>query len=69
MVKVSVIIPIFNMEKYLAEHFDDPIFAETSLRCVGCGACTYTCPTCHCFDIVDEGGAAKGQRRLTALGL
>ena len=20
-----------------------------------CGACAYTCPTCHCFDIADEG--------------
>jgi ferredoxin len=55
----------FNSErvsKYLTEHFDDPIYATTSLRCVGCGACTYICPTCHCFDIVDEGGAAKGSR-------
>ena len=48
--------------KCLAEHFDDPAFAETGLRCVGCGACTYICPTCHCFDIVDEGGSAKGKR-------
>ncbi len=51
-----------RVEKYLSEHYDDPLFAETSLRCVGCGACTYLCPTCHCFDIVDEGGAAKGRR-------
>ncbi|MCL2743794.1 MAG: 4Fe-4S dicluster domain-containing protein [Planctomycetaceae bacterium] len=55
----------FDMErvsKYLSEHFDDSIYSTTSLRCVGCGACTYICPTCHCFDIVDEGGAAKGCR-------
>jgi ferredoxin len=32
------------------------------LRCLGCGACAYTCPTCHCFDIVDEGNAAGGAR-------
>jgi ferredoxin len=51
-----------NVEKYLTEHFNDPIFDETSMRCVSCGACTYLCPTCHCFDIVDEGGAAKGNR-------
>ena len=47
---------------YLRTHFDDPLFEHTSMRCVGCGACTYNCPTCHCFDIVDEGGATKGQR-------
>ncbi|MDR0871464.1 MAG: 4Fe-4S dicluster domain-containing protein [Planctomycetaceae bacterium] len=51
-----------RVKTYLSEHFDDPVYAETSLRCVGCGACTYICPTCHCFDIVDEGGAAKGSR-------
>jgi ferredoxin len=51
-----------NVEKYLAEHFNDSLFDETGLRCVACGSCTYLCPTCHCFDIVDEGGAAKGKR-------
>jgi ferredoxin len=52
-----------KVEKYLAEHFDDPlIYSEVGLRCIGCGACTYICPTCHCFDIVDEGGPAKGKR-------
>ena len=47
---------------YLRTHFADPMFDPTSLRCVGCGVCTYVCPTCHCFDIVDEGGANKGKR-------
>jgi ferredoxin len=30
------------------------------MKCLGCGICTYLCPTCHCFDIadvnLDEGG-------------
>lgn len=43
-------------------HFDSPFWNEHALRCVGCGACTYLCPTCHCFDIVDEGSYAKGNR-------
>ncbi|MDR3232795.1 MAG: 4Fe-4S dicluster domain-containing protein [Planctomycetaceae bacterium] len=51
-----------SVAEYLQAHFGDPVFNETSLRCVGCGACTYVCPTCHCFDIVDEGGADKGKR-------
>lgn len=53
---------IEKVQRQLAEQFDDPVYAETSLRCVGCGACTYICPTCHCFDIVDEGGTMKGNR-------
>ncbi len=24
-------------------------------RCISCGACTYFCPTCYCFNITDEG--------------
>ncbi|MFB3825864.1 MAG: 4Fe-4S dicluster domain-containing protein [Bryobacteraceae bacterium] len=42
--------------------FESPVWAERSLACLGCGACSYNCPTCHCFDIVDEGGAARGAR-------
>lgn len=35
-------------------------------RCISCGACTYFCPTCYCFNITDEGEAEKacGGRRL-----
>ena len=51
-----------TVEHYLRQNFADPIFEQTSMRCVGCGGCTYVCPTCHCFDIVDEGGANKGKR-------
>jgi formate hydrogenlyase subunit 6/NADH:ubiquinone oxidoreductase subunit I len=47
----------------LAGLFDDAGFwEEQSRRCIGCGACAYVCPTCACFDIQDEGGAAGGRR-------
>lgn len=42
--------------------FVSPLWAAEALRCVGCGTCTYTCPTCHCFDIVDEGNSKGGVR-------
>jgi ferredoxin len=35
---------------------DEAFWVEQSLRCVGCGACAYVCPTCACFDIQDESG-------------
>ncbi len=38
----------------LAKSFDAPIWEEQSLRCLGCGACAFVCPTCACFDIQDE---------------
>ncbi|MEW6007172.1 MAG: 4Fe-4S dicluster domain-containing protein [bacterium] len=34
--------------------FDSPIWKEISQKCLGCGICTYLCPTCYCFDIQDE---------------
>ncbi len=44
-------------------HYEDPIWAALARKCIGCGACTYVCPTCHCFDIIDEGTAYEGERR------
>ncbi|MFQ5900998.1 MAG: 4Fe-4S dicluster domain-containing protein [Thermodesulfobacteriota bacterium] len=44
-------------------HYEDPIWAEMSRKCMGCGACTFCCPTCHCFDIVDEVCGYKGEMR------
>jgi ferredoxin len=44
-------------------HYDDPVWAELARKCIGCGACTFVCPTCHCFDITDEGTAFEGERR------
>ncbi len=42
--------------------FEHPIWVEQSLRCIGCGACAYVCPTCACFDIQDESAVSKGNR-------
>ena len=41
-----------DMSKELS--WDDPIWAELAKKCVGCGICSYMCPSCSCFDIQDE---------------
>jgi sulfhydrogenase subunit beta (sulfur reductase) len=46
----------------LGKTWDDPVFVDQSLRCLGCAACAFVCPTCVCFDIQDEADAEKGQR-------
>lgn len=57
-------IDVAAMQQWLASHFDHPLWAEIGLRCHGCGACASVCPTCHCFDIVDEpDGLLAGTRR------
>ena len=56
----------FDLKKvkaWLDEHFEDPSWDSVATRCVGCGACAFVCPACHCFDIVDEGTEKSGKRR------
>ncbi len=35
------------------ELFDRPEWKELSQSCLGCGTCTFVCPTCQCYDIRD----------------
>ncbi len=51
-----------RVKPWLDDHFNDSFWKEMSLRCVGCGTCTFLCPTCHCFDIVDETCEGEGVR-------
>ena len=39
--------------EHLMEKFDDPKWAELSAGCLGCGTCTFVCPTCQCYDVRD----------------
>jgi ferredoxin len=34
--------------------YDNEIWATISEVCLGCGTCSFLCPTCHCFDVLDE---------------
>ncbi|HDZ76738.1 MAG TPA: Ni/Fe hydrogenase subunit beta [Candidatus Omnitrophica bacterium] len=34
--------------------YDSEIWKDVGKRCVGCGNCTAVCPTCYCFDVLDE---------------
>lgn len=52
-----------KIKKWLDENFEGDFWDDISLKCLGCGACSFLCPTCHCFDIVDEANWQSGQRR------
>ena len=57
-------LPLTAIRSWLEAHFEHPMWSELALRCHGCGACAAVCPTCHCFDIVDEPeGVSHGTRR------
>ncbi|MBE0426393.1 MAG: 4Fe-4S dicluster domain-containing protein [Nitrospirae bacterium] len=36
--------------------FSARVWKELEERCLACGNCTNVCPTCYCFDIIDEIG-------------
>lgn len=42
----------FGTDKTM-EFFDAPQWQELSATCLGCGTCTFVCPTCQCYDIKD----------------
>jgi ferredoxin len=43
-----------DLAQKLKEAFEDPAWARFSEACIGCGTCSYICPTCYCFDIDTE---------------
>ena len=61
--KVMDKVPVADVPTAIGKK-DVPAFwdavAET---CLSCGACTFLCPTCHCFDLHDETDS-QGVRKL-----
>jgi len=43
-----------GLKQNLDKMFESEYWARISESCLGCGVCTFLCPTCFCFDIVDE---------------
>jgi len=52
-----------SVREALRRRFDDPVWAEMAKSCLACGTCAFVCPTCHCFDIQDEGTGREGLRQ------
>jgi sulfhydrogenase subunit beta (sulfur reductase) len=55
-------VSVKNIDTILDAIFDSPYWETIAQRCIGCGICTFLCPTCHCFDIQDETSQNKGAR-------
>jgi len=55
-------VSVKNIDTILDAIFDSPYWETIAQRCIGCGICTFLCPTCHCFDIQDEASQNKGAR-------
>ncbi|MDH5376447.1 MAG: 4Fe-4S dicluster domain-containing protein [Candidatus Bathyarchaeota archaeon] len=53
---------IEGMVNKLDKMFENSLWKTIAMKCLGCGVCTYLCPTCNCFDIQDETALEKGAR-------
>lgn len=53
-----------KVKEWLDKNFETDLFNPVGEICLGCGQCAYVCPTCHCFDIVDEDYVFGQGRRM-----
>ena len=49
--------------KDMLQIFNSKIWSKIAEPCIGCGTCTYVCPTCMCFDVRDF-DTGKGVRQI-----
>jgi formate hydrogenlyase subunit 6/NADH:ubiquinone oxidoreductase subunit I len=47
-------VPPKNIKARFLQSVDNPLWAEVAGHCLSCGACSAVCPTCACYDVVDE---------------
>jgi sulfhydrogenase subunit beta (sulfur reductase) len=58
-------VEIRDMSQIFEMEYDSHIWDELGDRCLACGACSLVCPTCYCFDVVDQVPFGEGDvRRL-----
>ena len=61
--KIVSQVPTDNLaDTDLLELHGAPFWDDVSFACLNCGTCTFSCPTCWCFDIQDEVHGTRGVR-------
>ncbi len=65
--KVSGWLSTEGLAEKLLTRLEDPRWEEIARVCLACGSCTMVCPTCFCYEVVDEispdGGESVRLRR------
>jgi sulfhydrogenase subunit beta (sulfur reductase) len=60
--KVLPELRLADAPKSIRKNFNAPVWEAITETCLGCGACTFLCPTCHCFDLFDENHKTGGRK-------
>ena len=60
--KIPTKVALEGLKEKLDGIFDSPLWDKIHEKCLGCAVCTYLCPTCHCFALLDEKVSSQGQR-------
>lgn len=53
-----------GVHKILEENFNNPLWDELSKDCIRCTGCTNVCPTCTCFNVVEENMSSRAGCRV-----
>ena len=66
----STVVAVPAVDQVTSKLFDDPLWREYTKRCIACGRCNTSCPTCSCFNLQDvpPHGDRPGVRRRTWTG-
>jgi len=60
--KIPTKVVLDGLKEKLDVMFDSPLWDKIHEKCLGCAVCTYLCPTCHCFGLLDEKVSSEGKR-------
>jgi sulfhydrogenase subunit beta (sulfur reductase) len=60
----SLEIDVTDLPYVLELKKDDPVWDELGKKCLCCGSCSMVCPTCACFNVMDEAGPGGNSSRV-----
>ena len=65
--KFRLDVEIRDLPEIFEIEYQSEIWDELGEKCLSCGSCSMVCPTCYCYDVVDdvELGSTNGARRRT----
>jgi len=56
----ELVVDMAPVAEKISTMFEHPIWDELHRPCIGCGTCTFVCPTCYCFEMGPEMHGAEG---------